>query len=222
MIQRNIHPNLLLFFFVSDFIITQMFFDTAVYIQFVKDCRAWGIACPIVPGLMCLNAYGGFQRMTKFCKSRVPPALAQGMAAADAANDADDRAMKQYGIDYGAQMCRDLMDFGVPALHFYTLNLEKVVYGILDAIGLSENATLQANEADANSMKAVGSAWARVGDSVTSIFGQGVVTELRQNNNSNDATGGGGAAVIRIESWELAGGQNPVAYLQHGQFEKIF
>ena len=190
-----------------------MFFDTAVFIQFVQDCRTWGITCPVVPGLMCLNAYGGFQRMTKFCKSRVPPALEAGMSQA-AAETTNEAAVKQFGIEFGAQMCRDLMAFGVPALHFYTLNLEKVVYGVLDAIGFSDQASLQANEADANSMKAVGSAWARVGDSVTSIFGQGVVTEMRQDN--------GGAAVIRIESWELAGGQNPTAYLQHGQFEKIF
>ncbi|KAI2512196.1 Methylenetetrahydrofolate reductase [Fragilaria crotonensis] len=194
----------------ADFIITQMFFDTAVFIQFVKDCRTWGITCPVVPGLMCLNAYGGFKRMTKFCKSRVPPELEAGMEE----RKDDEAAIKQYGIDYGSQMCRDLMDFGVVALHFYTLNLEKVVYGILDSIGLSENATSKAIEADANSMQAVGSAWARVGDSVTSIFGRGVVTEIRADH--------GGAAVIRIESWELAGGQNPIAYLQNGQFQKIF
>ena len=205
-----------------------MFFDTSVFIQFVQDCRAWGITCPIVPGLMCLNTYHGFQRMTKFCKTRVPHSLQTAMDALhqqslQAQNEEGtstataDAAMKQFGIEYGAQMCRDLMDFGVVALHFYTLNLEKVVYGILDALGYSDNAASQSDEADANTMQAVGSAWARVGDTVSSIFGQGVVTHV-----PNGKDGQGGATVIRLESWKLAGGQHPVAYLQHGQFEKVF
>jgi len=45
----------------SDFIITQMFFDAEVFKAFVKDCRNWGINCPVVPGLMCINAYPGFK-----------------------------------------------------------------------------------------------------------------------------------------------------------------
>ena len=53
----------------ADFIITQMFFDTKVFGTFVEDCRKWGIMCPVVPGLMCINAYAGFCKMTKFCKT---------------------------------------------------------------------------------------------------------------------------------------------------------
>ena len=53
-------------------IITQMFFDADVYIQFVKDCRAIGITVPILPGIMCVQHYAGFKRMLGFCKTRVP------------------------------------------------------------------------------------------------------------------------------------------------------
>ena len=53
----------------ADFIITQMFFDVKCFIAFVKACRRVGIMCPIVPGIMCIQNYGGFDRMTKFCKS---------------------------------------------------------------------------------------------------------------------------------------------------------
>eukprot|EP00953_Heterococcus_sp_UTEX-ZZ885_P008681 5178-Heterococcus_DN1.PRE.1 len=59
----------------ADVVITQMFFDPEVYGHFVKDCRAAGITAHVIPGIMCINAFGGFQRMTGFCKTRVPPEL---------------------------------------------------------------------------------------------------------------------------------------------------
>ena len=156
----------------ADFIITQMFFDTQVFLQFVKDCRAIGITCPVVPGLMCINAYAGFAKMTKFCKTRVPQKLQQDM---DAIKD-DAAAVKQFGIDFGAQVCRDLMAGGTNYLHFYTLNLEKVVYGVLTALKLMDD--VESNEADAATMAAKGSAWARVGDIVTFDGKEGTAVEM--------------------------------------------
>ena len=61
----------------ADVIITQLFYDFDVFVTFVKACRAKGITVPIVPGIMPLNAHGGFKRMTGFCKTRIPPAMAQ-------------------------------------------------------------------------------------------------------------------------------------------------
>jgi hypothetical protein len=191
---------------VSDFIITQMFFDTKTFGIFLEDCRKWGINCPVVPGLMCINAYGGFCKMTKFCKTRVPPQL---QAKMDSIKD-DTEAMKQFGVEYGAQMAQDLQALGVEVLHFYTLNLEKVTYGILEKLGY--DIVGQANEADAASMVATGSAWARAGDTVKSIYGTGTVQEIRSN----------GAAQIIIESWLMAGGQKPTAYLGKEHYQKIF
>jgi 5,10-methylenetetrahydrofolate reductase len=196
-----------LFFINLDIIITQMFFDVEVYKTFVKDCRKWGIECPIIPGLMCINAYPGFKKMTKFCKTRVPKDLEAKM---DSMKD-DAAAVKAFGVEFGAEVCQSLMDFGTEVLHFYTLNLEKVVYGITDALGLTKNLVEKSNESDAKSMVAVGSAWARVGDRVKSIYGEGIVKEIRK----------GGEAVIEMLSWELAGGQRPTAFLQKANYSKV-
>merc|ERR1711865_939649 len=57
----------------GDAIITQLFYDYEVFASFEKQCRAKGIHIPILPGIMPLNAYGGFKRMTGFCKTRIPP-----------------------------------------------------------------------------------------------------------------------------------------------------
>jgi methylenetetrahydrofolate reductase (NADPH) len=187
-----------------------MFFDAKVFIQFCKDCKTWGIDCPIVPGLMCIQNYAGFSKMTKFCKTRVPAELQTRM---EAIKD-DAAAMKQFGIDFGIALCQEILKSGfVQVLHFYTLNLEKCTYAILDGLGLTENATAATNESDASSMVAKGSAWARVGDKVKTQYGHGVVAEL------NGTTG---AAKVAMESWLLAGDQQPIAYLQLGQYEKVF
>jgi len=192
----------------ADVIMTQMFFDIEVYKKFVIECKAYGINCPIIPGLMCINAYPGFKKMTNFCKTRVPKSLEDKM---DSMKE-DSAAVKAFGVEFGAEICQQLMDFGADVLHFYTLNLEKVVYGITDALKITTNLVENSNEKDAKSMIAVGSAWARVGDKVKSIYGEGIVKEIR----------GSSVAVIEMRSWELAGGQRPTAYLQKGAYQKVF
>jgi methylenetetrahydrofolate reductase (NADPH) len=184
-----------------------MFFDAAVYHAFVKDCRAIGIQCPIVPGLMCVTGVPGFVKMTKFCKTRVPPALKERV---EHATDTT-----QIGIDIGTELCQQVLSGGSelpPALHFYTLNLEKVVYGILQNLGWMER-TVKSNEADAALQVATGSAWARIGDAVTTQYGTGVVVKL------DSATA---AAAVQLSNWVMANNQKPVAYLQKGQYKKIF
>ena len=60
-------------------IITQLFYDIAVFEDFVATAAPKGITAPIFPGIMPLNAYGGFKRMTGFCKTRIPPEMAERM-----------------------------------------------------------------------------------------------------------------------------------------------
>jgi methylenetetrahydrofolate reductase (NADPH) len=178
-----------------------MFFDIEVFKTFVNDCRKWGINCPVVPGLMAINAYGGFKKMTKFCKTRVPATLEEKM---ESIKD-NDAAVKDFGVEFGTKVCKDLIDSGlIEILHFYTLNLEKVVYGVLDNLGLSDNALALVNETDASSMQAKGSAWARVGDEVTCETGKGVVEEILKD----------GSAVILIDNTKVT--------MAKGAYQKVF
>ena len=184
----------------ADFIITQMFFDTKVFGTFVEDCRKWDIQVPIVPGLMCINAYGGFVKMTKFCKTRVPESLRAKMDSIK--DDAD--AVKAFGVEYGIQMCQELMAIGVDVLHFYTLNLEKVTFGILQGLGYEVKGI--ADESDATTMVAKGSAWARVGDKVKTGDSTGVVQEIHAD----------GSATILLD------GQSEPVKATKEQYSKVF
>jgi methylenetetrahydrofolate reductase (NADPH) len=110
----------------ASYIITQLFFDTDVFLAFVRDCRAIGITVPIVPGIMCIASAGGFKRMTKFCKTRVPESLLQEIEAVS-----NDEAAKEVGVRYGTEMCQRLLQAGIDGLHFYTLNMSHVTVDIV-------------------------------------------------------------------------------------------
>ena len=116
----------------ADFVVTQLFYDVDIFLQFEKDCRAAGIECPILPGIMPIQSYGGFKRMTAFCKTKVPADIA---ASLEAIKD-DEDAVKKFGVELGTSMCRRLLDAGVPGIHLYTLNLEATAVAILENLGL--------------------------------------------------------------------------------------
>jgi methylenetetrahydrofolate reductase (NADPH) len=56
----------------ADFIVTQLFYDTGLFLDWVKECRTRGITVPIIPGIMPIQSFGGFNRMTSLCKTFVP------------------------------------------------------------------------------------------------------------------------------------------------------
>jgi methylenetetrahydrofolate reductase (NADPH) len=136
----------------AQFIITQMFLDAQVYVDFVKTCREYGINVPVIPGIMCLNGLGGLKRMTDMCKTRVPEGV---MKAAEDAGAVSDDAFKAWGVKYMADVCRQCLAGGAPGLHFYTLNLENATLGMLQNLNLitaEQAAACSAGDADATSM----------------------------------------------------------------------
>jgi len=122
----------------ADFIVTQLFYRVDRFLQFVKDCRSIGINCPILPGIMPIMTYGGFKRMTTFCKTDVPQEVSDMM---ESIKD-NDEAVKAYGIDLGVQMCKQLMEGGTCGLHMYTLNLERSAVAIMEHLGFIDKTSV--------------------------------------------------------------------------------
>jgi len=118
----------------ADFVVTQLFYDWQQFLQFVKDARELGIKCPIIPGIMPINNHASWQRMTTFCKTRIPSYMVDDMAKL---NLEDDNEVKAYGIKVCVNMCRALLNNGIRGLHFYTLNLEKSTEAILEGLEMS-------------------------------------------------------------------------------------
>lgn len=115
----------------GDFIITQLFYDTQGFLDFVAKCRAEGITVPILPGMLPFTAYGGFQRMTSLCKTVVPEELKARLEAVKE----DDAAVKQLGIDVTFEQCRKILDSGLTHIHFYTLNSTYSTFEVMKQLG---------------------------------------------------------------------------------------
>jgi len=117
-------------------IITQLFFDPAVFLTFVDTCREAGINVPILPGIMVLGTYGGFERMTDLCKTRVPDAMREKVEDAKSS----DEKFTAFGIDYITSLCKTVWASNkVPSLHFYCLNQTASVFKILGNLGIAIN-----------------------------------------------------------------------------------
>merc|ERR1719281_1709972 len=116
----------------ADLIVTQLFYDNPSFLGYVERCRAMGITIPILPGIMPIQSYAGFNKMTTLCKTKVPDWIPERL---DAVKD-DEEKVKDAGVQIGIEQCKELVEKGTPGLHFYTLNLESSVMRIVQGLGL--------------------------------------------------------------------------------------
>lgn len=126
---------------VALFIITQMFYDVENFKKWVNKCRAKGINVPIIPGIMPIQTYASFLRRSTWTKAHVPP---HWMEALEPVKN-DDSAVRDIGKRLIAEMCRELLAFGINHLHFYTMNLAQATKLVLEELGLvpSEESPIQ-------------------------------------------------------------------------------
>jgi methylenetetrahydrofolate reductase (NADPH) len=113
-------------------VITQLFFDNADYFRFVEDARRIGIEVPIVPGVLPIRSAAQIRRFTKLCGARIPARLE---ALLDTVAD-DDAAAARLGVDYATEQCDELLSYGVPGFHFYSLNKADALLEIHHRLGL--------------------------------------------------------------------------------------
>ncbi|WP_322011012.1 methylenetetrahydrofolate reductase [NAD(P)H] [Paraburkholderia sp. J12] len=98
--------------------ITQYFFNADAYFRFVEDARKLGVDIPIVPGIMPITNYSQLMRFSEMCGAEVPRWVAKRLESYG-----DDReSIRAFGLDVVTDLCRRLVEAGVPGLHFYTLN----------------------------------------------------------------------------------------------------
>ena len=114
----------------ADYIVTQMFFDNAVYFKFVEDCRAEGIDVPIVPGLKPLTKAYQLNSIPRLFYLNLPKDFVHAI------EDAGDnrKAIHQVGTEWCIQQSKELKAAGVPCLHYYTMGDAKTIRAIVEEV----------------------------------------------------------------------------------------
>lgn len=115
----------------ADAVITQLFYDNRDYFAFRDRCDEAGIDIPIVPGLLPVTNLGQIQRITSLCGAKLPLEFVDQLKAKD---DADWQF--QVGVDFAIAQVQELVDRGVPGIHFYVLNKSEATCRLLDAVSL--------------------------------------------------------------------------------------
>jgi len=115
----------------ADYVVTQLFYDVDLFLDWVKELRAIGITAPIIPGLLPIQSYGSFQRAVSMSKTYVPQEIKDAL---EPIKD-DDQAVKDYGIQLAIDMIRKMMDAGISNFHLYTFNLERSSRLVLEGLG---------------------------------------------------------------------------------------
>lgn len=117
----------------ADFVITQLFFDNADYYEFYDHLVGkLGVSVPIVPGIMPILSAGQTKRFVSLCGAKLPEKFLRRLTELEG----DDEAATAYGIEYATEQCASLLEFGVPGLHFYTLNKARSTVEIVRNLGL--------------------------------------------------------------------------------------
>jgi methylenetetrahydrofolate reductase (NADPH) len=116
----------------ADAVITQLFYDNRDFFEFRVRYREAGITVPLVPGILPVINVAQIQRIASLCGARLPPSFLADLE--QHRNDPDGQL--KVGVDYAIRQCQELLDSGIPGLHFYVLNKAEAPRRILQALNL--------------------------------------------------------------------------------------
>jgi len=105
----------------SDYVVTQMFFDNQTYFDYVENCRAAGIDGPIIPGLKIITTKRQLTSIPSKFHCDIPSELVDEIVAAKPGH------VTEIGVEWAYRQAEDLLDRGVPSLHFYLMQSSKAI-----------------------------------------------------------------------------------------------
>jgi methylenetetrahydrofolate reductase (NADPH) len=116
------------------FATTQFFFESSRWISLVEKLRHRGSQLPVIAGILPVTNVKQLKRMAELGGTAIPAHIESQFAAV--ADDPD--AVRAVGVEIATGLCQELLDAGVPGLHFYTMNSAAATLEIarnLDVVG---------------------------------------------------------------------------------------
>jgi methylenetetrahydrofolate reductase (NADPH) len=102
----------------ASFATTQFFFEADSYQRLVEALAAKGSNLPIIPGILPVTNVKQLVRMSELSGTPIPASILEKFSAVEA----DQEAVQKLGIEIAIELCEQLLELGVPGLHFYTMN----------------------------------------------------------------------------------------------------
>lgn len=112
----------------ADYVTTQMFFDNRHYFSFVEKCRAAGITVPIIPGLKILTSKRQMRMLPSNFHIDIPESVSAEIQEANEAHVAE------IGVNWAIKQASELIEAGVPCLHFYIMKTSKHVCKVVNRL----------------------------------------------------------------------------------------
>jgi methylenetetrahydrofolate reductase (NADPH) len=106
----------------AEYIVAQYFYDNGFFFDYVDKCRKAGINVPIIPGIMPVYTVKMTRMLSQVCGTKIVDTLEKKLEKVD---PEDKNAVLDLGIDFAVNQCNDLLQHGVPGLHFYTMDRAK-------------------------------------------------------------------------------------------------
>ncbi|MCP4888738.1 MAG: methylenetetrahydrofolate reductase [NAD(P)H] [Planctomycetaceae bacterium] len=119
----------------ADLVITQLFYDNVDFFRFRDRCEQAGINVPIIPGILPVTNFKQAQRIASMCKANIPASLQQAMIEND-----DPAGQFEIGVEHARKQTLDLVEQGVPGIHYYVLNKSEAAAALLDGTQLASAA----------------------------------------------------------------------------------
>jgi methylenetetrahydrofolate reductase (NADPH) len=113
----------------AEYIVTQMFFDNHKYFDYVKKCREIGIEVPIIPGLKPITVQKQNTILPRIFHIDLPEDLSDEIEKCN-----NNEQVREVGVEWAIQQSKELIEFGVPCLHFYSMGKAEPVHKIAAAL----------------------------------------------------------------------------------------
>ena len=113
----------------ADYVTTQMFFDNNKYFEFVKKCRANGIAVPIIPGLKPITSKKQLSVLPRTFHVDIPTELSNEILKCKT-----DAEVEFVGTEWLVAQSKELKKASVPVLHYYTLGKPHVIANVVKEV----------------------------------------------------------------------------------------
>ncbi len=113
----------------ATYIVTQMFFDNKRFFEFVAKCRKEGITVPIIPGLKPLATKKQLNLIPHRFKVDLPDDLIMEVVRAK-----DNEAVRQVGVEWCIAQSKELINAGIPVLHYYSMGKSDNIKAVAKAV----------------------------------------------------------------------------------------